>query len=160
MGERWDRFTGRLARLVKSFTPTSVIGATNVNLVIYSAVCLGILWCVSEQQRTGPLIWNQFLIATGSAAFGAMCGFVYASFGKEREDFKPVFAAINGVIGGAAITDLSKGDKSLIRAFVWSLAKSCGYGDGIGGQRGSGGGAAEVLEAGRDERRRRPRGAN
>src|SRR4051812_3871025 len=113
MGDRWNRFTNWVGRVFAACRPTSVIGVTNVNLLIFSGVCLWILGVVSRNQlaTNKALIWNQFLIATGSAAVGAIFGFVYASFGKEREEFKPLFAAINGVIGGAAITDLSKGEK-------------------------------------------------
>jgi hypothetical protein len=130
MGKKWDSLRTWIGKSVASGTST-VIGKTNTNLVIYTVVCLAILWMVSLKQPNDPRIWNQFLIAMGAAASGCIFGFVYASVGKERDDFKPIFAALNGVLGGAAVLDLSKGSGSMIRTFIWSLSKACGYTDGI-----------------------------
>lgn len=49
---------------------------------------------------------NLLFICLGLCGAGALVGFLYSSFGQEKERFSPAFAAANGLIGGATLTDL------------------------------------------------------
>ncbi len=98
-------------------------------LVAFGLVLLGV--SLSQTGRSQPVVWNIFLVAIGALAAGSLVGFLYSSFGDENERFKPFFNMFNGIVLGGAVTDMAKGANSLIRTYVWSLAKACGYADGI-----------------------------
>ena len=85
---------------------------------------LGILWialvfiCPAPPEERGR-IWRVLVLPAAAAGLGSLLGFVYSAVGSEEKKFGPVFAAINGLIGGAALTDLTR-DNGVIVSFFGS----------------------------------------
>lgn len=67
------------------------------------------------------------LVGLGCFGVGAFLGFLFSTFGDEKQSFSPVFTAINGLLGGATITDLLKADQS----FIVRGARALGAGGGL-----------------------------
>ncbi len=70
------------------------------------------------------------VIAGAAFVFGLLIGFVLAPYGDEKQTFGPIAALINGVLGGFALSDLSKKD-SAIRQGFHCLASAAGL-PGVG----------------------------
>lgn len=70
------------------------------------------------------------VIAGGAFVFGLLAGFILAPYGDEKQTFGPIAGLINGVIGGFALSDLSKKDSAIKQAFH-CLAAAAGL-SGIG----------------------------
>jgi len=72
-----------------------------------------------------------FIIATGAFIAGGFIGFLHGMFGTEAERFKNITGIMNGLIGGFAISDLSK-NEGIIKQALHSLANAAGPGVGSG----------------------------
>ncbi len=71
------------------------------------------------------------LIGLGCFGMGAFLGFLFSTFGDEKQSFSPVFTAINGLLGGATLADLLKADQS----FIVKSARALGQGAGLPADR-------------------------
>jgi tetratricopeptide (TPR) repeat protein len=71
--------------------------------------------------------WLLLLVATASLGMGHLIGFLYGGTQDERERFSDVSTLVNGLLGGAAITDLAQANSnSLILRAARSVALACG----------------------------------
>ena len=75
-------------------------------------------------------VCNLLLVGAAGFACGAFAGFIFGAIGEEKQSFSGLTSVLNGVIGGFALSDLSKGD-SLIRRGLLALAFACGL-KGVG----------------------------
>lgn len=72
------------------------------------------------------------LIATAAVSVGAFIGFLYSTFGEEKERFSQVFVALNGLLGGATLTDLLKPDSSIVKV-INKMTTGCGLAEADAG---------------------------
>lgn len=104
----------------------------NVSILASVLLALLVLAAVSALQAVGqPRIWFLLIIALGALGLGALSGFLFSTFGDEKERFSQTMNVLNGFIGGFAIADLSKSD-SIVRRFFQGVASSIGL-PGCGG---------------------------
>jgi tetratricopeptide (TPR) repeat protein len=96
------------------------------------AIVALVIFCFVLMGNKGESPWYLLLLATASVAAGALCGFLYSTFGSESERFGDVFKVINGGIAGFAIGDLTKPEASWIVKALQSLARPAGPGTGAG----------------------------
>ena len=75
--------------------------------------------------KTYSAVFNLFMVGAAGFALGAFAGFVFGAVGDEKQSFAGIATVLNGVIGGFALSDLTKSD-SLIKRVLFSLALSCG----------------------------------
>ncbi len=66
------------------------------------------------------------IVATAALNVGAVIGFLYSTFGDEEAKFSKMFLAVNGVLGGATLTDLLKKDNSLLVSCLKQITVGCG----------------------------------
>lgn len=76
-----------------------------------------------------PSILGVFPLGLAGLGLGALIGFTYAAFGNEQKQFSPFFAAFNGLIGGALMTDILKGKDSISGKVATNIAQAIGAGD-------------------------------
>jgi len=105
----------------------------NTSLMIFTVVAMALLLlCIlvagGGAERKG---FNLLLIAAACFAGGAFMGFLYGTFGTEAERFKNIAGILNGLIGGFALSDLSK-NESMIRRVLHAMSRSAGQGDEVG----------------------------
>lgn len=86
------------------------------------------LFFVSGLTAAGaPHPWLLLLVATGSVGVGHLIGFLYGGTQDEKERFSDVFTFLNGILGGAALTDLAQANaNSVILRVSRSVALACG----------------------------------
>jgi tetratricopeptide (TPR) repeat protein len=70
------------------------------------------------------------MIAGGAFVLGLVVGFILAPYADEKQTFGPIAGLINGVIGGFAVSDISKPDSAIIRG-LHSLSSAAGV-SGVG----------------------------
>ena len=90
-----------------------------IGFIAYLALFAQIFW--AEQQ---PLII--LIVATAALNAGAFIGFLYSTFGEEEKKFSQMFVAVNGLLGGATLTDLLHKDKSVLVQCLQHLTLGCG----------------------------------
>jgi tetratricopeptide (TPR) repeat protein len=66
------------------------------------------------------------IVATAALNVGAVIGFLYSTFGEEEKKFSQIFVAVNGLLGGATLTDLLQKDNSLIIKCLEQITVGCG----------------------------------
>jgi len=75
-------------------------------------------------------ILNLLMVGAGAFGLGTFAGFIFGAVGEEKQSFAGLATVLNGVIGGFALSDLTK-NESLIKSALRSLALSCGL-EGVG----------------------------
>jgi tetratricopeptide (TPR) repeat protein len=93
-------------------------------LVVGLAIVLAA--CTIQSSGGNVQAWNLLLVAAGGLSAGLLAGFAYGSYGRSGSNLSPVVATLNGLIGGAALTDLSKGHASAISGAFHLAGAGCG----------------------------------
>ncbi len=99
----------------------SMIGLAGLILLGFTCAVIGM---GQPAQGEGTAL-ALFMIAAAAFAAGAITGLVLAAFGDEKQIFGSLAAAIQGVIGGFTLSDISKND-GVIRGIFASLSSSAG----------------------------------
>ena len=101
--------------------------------IVVAVACLVVLWVVIIQSvelaqvgKPYGQIYTLLMVAAAAFGLGTFAGFVFGAVGEEKEIFGGIATAVNGVIGGFALSDLTQSQNSVIIAVLHSLADSCG----------------------------------
>lgn len=92
---------------------------------VVSVLEIAVLAFVCAREGVHSALWLLFLVAIGGFGLGTLGGFLFATFGEEKERFAQGLVVANGLVGGFALADLSK-DTSVVRAFFQSIAEIVG----------------------------------
>jgi tetratricopeptide (TPR) repeat protein len=118
---------GNAARVDRSWRPFFVGGLVFAGVALLALIVV----CGVLAGSGGRTPWYLLLLATAAAAAGALCGFLYSTFGSEEKKFGDAFKVANGAIGGFAVADLLNDDSWIVRA-LRALAVPAGDHVGIG----------------------------
>lgn len=69
-------------------------------------------------------IFNLIFVAAAAFGLGGLAGFIFGAAGEEKQSFSGMATALNGIIGGFALSDITKKD-GVIREVLHSLAVAC-----------------------------------
>lgn len=87
-------------------------GRIGLSFLIVAVVC-------GLQRAEQPRIWFLLLIALGSLGLGSLAGFPLSTFGDEKERFSQSVSVLNGFVGGFALADVSRRDRTTRRSSGW-----------------------------------------